>query len=855
MSEGRREKRKCTQGEYNAEKRKKQCVRQRSPSLHIASDVNIGDVNADAQKFLKEYDARTQFWECGVCGIDEGLVNLRLIDGAVVNRIEQSDLPSMFSMVKESLGGLRTGNAEYLRCLEQEFYNNGLLKSARYICNSCHKCLKKGKNTVTQESCSSSTGVVDSVCEKNDSLLRECGFLNVDSDDGNSLRGEYDASDEEDRNSLQGKDGEGEEIESDCDDEEDDEFELNAEMCEPRMSVKWAVPRTAYIPGLYPGIIPEELKDLRVVEMSMISIYNPVTRLKLNSKDVHIAYPEDWNSLDADAEIEPESMIIDAIEEEEIERANDSVEVGDTEDNDVEKTNGTNDGAMNEADATKDILLVENSEIVSQLESLRDIVNAEKVRKKKRNTIPIMERSSAENVYVNMYTSPEYYWEKCFPTLYPYGRGGPSDPFYNMKDLQTYFAHVLSRGDGGKDGRRFQNNPGHMFVAYTYEIKRRVKNMAYAATRDDTTDTTKSLTSQAVVSSLVDCLAQSVEDETLDIEELYKRTKQQRTNASHTNEASSGDKMNSDITASSSTSSSSSTVASGGETIPNTSIAEASEDVVNDDDVLQQIKRLMQRLPQRRKKNGTAQAMQDAPLLETNEYGVIENMHDRKGGEENLFRGYDSAVVAFEALKGSNELPTNVLTQIATFTKSEDLLNDLGDVVHLDQNELPDKDDDDSENSDSDVDGMNAIVDDDALSDDDKDEVDISESTNSDTLNNTGSANDVQVISKGQIKYLKTFVKNEAAVYMNKYTEENSSNDMSNTGTNNNTHVSNTNHKGRIPLKDEEERKRKLKERVARLTPDQRSAYDAIMRFIKDINEDMDTSEGVIQFVTGGAVL
>lgn len=185
--------------------------------------------------------------------------------------------------------------------------------------------------------------------------------------------------------------------------------------------MKWSVPRTAYIRGLYPGIIPDELKDLRVVEMSMISIYNPVTRLKLNSKgmqykyfhghahsytivndltavaarlpwlpsintyailkykndvcvkelryrpgvvrkaltwlkkynhlygDVHIAYPEDWDSLDADAEIEPESMIIDTIEEEEINRAKDSVEVGDIEDNDVGKSNGTNDGAMNEA--------------------------------------------------------------------------------------------------------------------------------------------------------------------------------------------------------------------------------------------------------------------------------------------------------------------------------------------------------------------------------------------------------------------------------------------------------------------------------------------------------------------------
>ena len=240
-------------------------------------------------------------------------------------------------------------------------------------------------------------------------------------------------------------------------------------------------------------------------------------------------------------------------------------------------------------DSTKDILLVENSEVVSQLESLRDIVNAEKVRKKKQNTVPIMERSSAENVYVNMYTSPEYFWEKSFPTLYPYGRGGPSDPFFDVKDMQTYFAHVLRRG-GGKDGRRFQNNPGHMFVSYTYEIKRRVKNMAYAATRDDTVDTTKCLTSQAVVSTLVDCLSQSIDDDTLDIEELYKRTKQKRAQVPETSETSSSNDMNS------STTNSNSDVATGTPVVHDSSIADTCEDVVNDEEVLKQVKRLMQRL-------------------------------------------------------------------------------------------------------------------------------------------------------------------------------------------------------------------------------------------------------------------
>jgi len=210
--------------------------------------------------------------------------------------------------------------------------------------------------------------------------------------------------------------------------------------------------------------------------------------------------------------------------------------------------------------------LAEHSEIVSQLQSLRDIVSAE--RSWKKQNVPTMERSSANNKYMNVYSSPEYYWEKCFPTLYPYGHGGPSDRFFRMKNLQTYFAHVLRRG-GGMDGRRFQTNPSYMFVCYTYETKRRVKNMAYAATREDSANTTKSLTSQMVVSTLVDCLTQSENDEAVEIDELYKRVKEKRSN---------------DTTTTTNTSTTSSTIPSN------------TENVINDEEVLLQVKKLMQRL-------------------------------------------------------------------------------------------------------------------------------------------------------------------------------------------------------------------------------------------------------------------
>jgi len=122
-------------------------------------------------------------------------------------------------------------------------------------------------------------------------------------------------------------------------------------------------------------------------------------------------------------------------------------------------------------DATNEVLLVQQHEIVSQLENIRNMLGKADTNNANHTTVPTMERSSADNVYVNVYNAPHYYWEKCFPNLYPYGRGGPSDPLFSLKRLSEYHKHILRRG-GGRDGRRFQNCASHVFATYTYEIRR-----------------------------------------------------------------------------------------------------------------------------------------------------------------------------------------------------------------------------------------------------------------------------------------------------------------------------------------------------------------------------------------------
>ena len=80
--------------------------------------------------------------------------------------------------------------------------------------------------------------------------------------------------------------------------------------------------------------------------------------------------------------------------------------------------------------------------------------------------------------FVTFYHNPEYFYEKCFPTLYPYGFGGPSDISFKITNISKYYKHVLE-SNGGINGRRFQSNPIFIFLAYNSEMKKRFSNLVY----------------------------------------------------------------------------------------------------------------------------------------------------------------------------------------------------------------------------------------------------------------------------------------------------------------------------------------------------------------------------------------
>jgi hypothetical protein len=80
----------------------------------------------------------------------------------------------------------------------------------------------------------------------------------------------------------------------------------------------------------------------------------------------------------------------------------------------------------------------------------------------------------------------DYYWEKCYPHLFPYGRGGPSDSRYrhDKLNLSSFVQRMLQRGGftlGMKQGRRFQMDPSFIFVVYVNDARRRVASVSVVA--------------------------------------------------------------------------------------------------------------------------------------------------------------------------------------------------------------------------------------------------------------------------------------------------------------------------------------------------------------------------------------
>jgi len=264
-----------------------------------------------------------------------------LIEDIPASIFAQSDLSTLFDRALQYCVGNSSSHDAFAECIRTEFSSSGLLKCAKHVCKACLKQLRKER------------------------------FVEVG---GNRMDECMEEADDEDT--------EDEENDDACS-EDGDVLQLGDPSASPLR-----VPKTAYLQGLYPGMIPLELRDLRTVELSMVTLYNPITRLQLNCKgmvykyfhgranaytiindittvasvlpqlpslqtfailrytndvctkelkyrpgvvkraldwlkannhlykDVTIRYPDHWTDFSADTEVEPESLVMDALEEE-----------------------------------------------------------------------------------------------------------------------------------------------------------------------------------------------------------------------------------------------------------------------------------------------------------------------------------------------------------------------------------------------------------------------------------------------------------------------------------------------------------------------------------------------------------
>ena len=291
------------------------------------------------------------------------------------------------------------------------------------------------------------------------------------------------------------------------------------------------VPKLAIVNGLYKGPVPPEISILNFVEMSMISLYSTITKIgiqggkhsiKLSSvytiinntatiakslpvmptldsiallrhysagqnkdwnyrpgrvraaliwlkennalyKDIIISYPEGFGMSKS-----PVNCIHFELDDDEIEAMSTNEEGS--------SVPSTNTGAP---DVIESLLTVADDSIISNCEAVRIALTSDG------NPTPIMERETSAD-FVNSYHNSLYFWEKCFPNIFPYGHGGPSDPIRISvrTDMPTFHKYQL-RQSSEADGRRCQMTANYIFSAYESEMKRKIGSVSLAAANDD----------------------------------------------------------------------------------------------------------------------------------------------------------------------------------------------------------------------------------------------------------------------------------------------------------------------------------------------------------------------------------
>ena len=327
------------------------------------------------------------------------------------------------------------------------------------------------------------------------------------------------------------------------------------------------VPPNALINGLYQGQIPHELECLNPFELSMISIYNCITRLKVlrykkGTFQHHLKHLTTFTIVNDFATVNyqlPRLLTKDDIalirhrsdkghkdytfSPFKVQRAliwlkqnnhlykdvelvwhagyewTDEHELQDLPffeltDEDVEKLEcEEKEHAYNRSENAKLCITELQQEQHAMFMTPDDINTHEETIKEviKSKIKYIIEKKRQDYNFVTPHANPEYFWAKCFPNLYPHGFGCPGDPKCSLNTIDKYAKHVLQRC-GGPNGRRFQECPSFYFGALHYMMRKKIQGIAYMAqnTSYDNMSSPKEELSAGTLKQICDLLEKNI---------------------------------------------------------------------------------------------------------------------------------------------------------------------------------------------------------------------------------------------------------------------------------------------------------------------------------------------------------
>ena len=449
---------------YDAEKRRDVYIEKKK----------LDKIDEDAQRYRSYVDDYLTFEVCCVCAFEGPGVDFVALDD-VMDYFEESKYTKSFVDYCVKLSHGTSCDKLFCLALKAELNDLGLLKDFDKVCDECYRQMKSKKKSRTKSS--------------------------VD---------EAESDNESDETS---------------EDENDAELEnlSKPELICPRLYP--GMPEGALFAGLFQGAIPVQLEGLTMVEHSMISLYSNLTRITVQAgvhytvvndltsvmtqlpnfadvnsfailrhrtsqkvkqyqfrpkrvkdavqwlisnnplyADVICALPTDidWSS---EVEFDLDNLDDIMLNDEEYEELNGSIgaDIGGA-------TPSTNTGAR---DGENEVLLM----LPESLDDSETCALFEAAHGK-----PVVDRRN-HHEFVDPFNKPSFYWERLFPTLFPYGRGGPSDPGNKCCHHISGFAkRMLNRG-GTLHGRRFQQSCSFIFTAYAFDARKRIGGVSFIASK------------------------------------------------------------------------------------------------------------------------------------------------------------------------------------------------------------------------------------------------------------------------------------------------------------------------------------------------------------------------------------